>query len=1508
MEASTLKCIVLGCQWTYKCSFERHPKESLRLIELHMEHTHRQQAPVACARDLVEHVPPSIDIGVDQEKWIDFQSQWHQYCKGSEIPQHIQSLQLLNCASSTLGTMLLKDNPHITSCSVETVLERLRTLAVTPMAENSKADLAQIPPAESSKIQCPVCKGSFRKFNGRNFRAFLCCLNCFRRSNKRFSRRHPKLMAISKSDSQLGMALQHQSANYGLTAQLSSTEHDNHTDQRRYHRRAHPRVTIRLRPVGSGKCAAAGKCVESGKCVKTGRCAALGKYITVSGVADTGAQTNIWGIAEFLSSGLDESILHKTPLSVYAANREPLNIVGGFLAELEGDTPEHDQVSCQTMIYISRSVTGLFVSFDTLIRLRVVSDQFPVIGDHSRTGVSSISSDVILGSVTARSILSGCSNQQKGTLNCDCPQRSAVPLRPRCLPYKPVPENNLKMKEWLLQHFKSSTFNTCPHRPLQEMAGPPISIHISQSAEPRVNNTPSTVALHWQEQVKADIKRDEALGILERVPYDVPVTWCHRMVVTRKHNGSPRRTVDLSPLNKFCKRETHGSESPYHLARRVPPNNWKTVTDAWNGYHSVPLRESDRHLTTFITPFGRWRYTRAPQGFLSSGDGYNRRFAAVLEDFPRKERCVDDTIHYDQDLEKHWWRTIDFLIKVGQSGIVLNPEKFQFAQKAVNFAGFRITDETVEPLPKYLRAIELFPKPKTTTDIKSWFGLVNQVSSYAQLRDLMSPFREFLSPKKKFTWNSELDNAFEKSKDTIVNLIKKGVQIFDTKKPTCLRPDWSQKGIGYFLLQKHCKCSNELPGCCGEGWKTTLAGSRFLSGTESRYAAIEGEALAIAWGLEQTKYFTQGCDDLLVVTDHKPLVKVFGDRTLDEITNTRLFRLKQRTLQWKFRTAYLPGKTNAAADATSRYPSPTLELSLLTIDDVAEQLMAAAISNEAADVTTLSWDTIVRETEQDPVLVQLKQAIIGSFQGEYPLVSEYRRYSESLFIQDGAIMYQDRVIIPTVLRQIVLDSLHAAHQGASSMQARAQGIVFWPGMTRDINLKRDQCIECHRNAPSQAALPSEPPEPPTVPFQKIYADFFDFGGRHYLVAGDRLSGFAEVFFTPTGTAQSGARGLIACLRKWFKTFGVPEQLSSDGGPEFVADTTKNFLQKWGVQHRKSSAYHAKSNGRAEVAVKTVKRLMRTNVGPTGNLDTDRFLRAMLQLRNTPDPDCGVSPAEIVFGRPLRDNLLFAAYIKRSSYSRRWQEAWSAKENALRARFIRTSEILNEHARDLPPLVPGDSCFLQNQTGNFKKKWHHTGVVMEALPHDQYVVKVDGSGRLTTRNRQFLRRYTPSYTNIKVGTRGNYPFQPPLVLGEGKSPPVMDMKDQSIQRDGTAGVSLDMDMSSQPREETLQEPSGQDPHILLSSPHEIPCLTPYKSHPQQSSPLLPVSQRSSPRGPQPRQSSSPCGPGTRQSSPRGPQTRQSSLPLVTHRTLTPTLERAPLAMRQLRDFNKRGLKE
>ena len=90
--------------------------------------------------------------------------------------------------------------------------------------------------------------------------------------------------------------------------------------------------------------------------------------------------------------------------------------------------------------------------------------------------------------------------------------------------------------------------------------------------------------------------------------------------------------------------------------------------------------------------------------------------------------------------------------------------------------------------------------------------------------------------------------------------------------------------------------------------------------------------------------------------------------------------------------------------------------------------------------------------------------------------------------------------------------------------------------------------------------------------------------------------------------------MIACLRRVFVTFGIADELSSDGGPEFTATATHKFLKNWSVHHRFSSVAFSNSNCRAEIGVKTVKRLITNNTGSNGELNTDALQRAKLQYR------------------------------------------------------------------------------------------------------------------------------------------------------------------------------------------------------------------------------------------------------------------------------------------------------
>jgi len=123
------------------------------------------------------------------------------------------------------------------------------------------------------------------------------------------------------------------------------------------------------------------------------------------------------------------------------------------------------------------------------------------------------------------------------------------------------------------------------------MNGPLLKLMVDPDTEPVAVHTPVPVPIYWQKQVKAGLDRDVRLGVIEPVPIGESVTWCHRMVVCAKKDGSPRRTVDLQPLNAHALCETHHTQSPFHQARSAPKGKKKTVCDAWNGYTTSHLEK-----------------------------------------------------------------------------------------------------------------------------------------------------------------------------------------------------------------------------------------------------------------------------------------------------------------------------------------------------------------------------------------------------------------------------------------------------------------------------------------------------------------------------------------------------------------------------------------------------------------------------------------------------------------------------------------------------------------------------------------------------------------------------------------------------------------------------------------------------------------------------------------------------------------------------------------------------
>ena len=708
---------------------------------------------------------------------------------------------------------------------------------------------------------------------------------------------------------------------------------------------------------------------------------------SINAYADTGAQTCASGPDILRILNIDEKYLIPTSHKIVGVTQSRMDIMGVLLLEIAAKGRFSNQV-----VYISNNIQGFFLSEQSQIDLGIVPSTFPTADTFP----------------SEKSVHAACSSE-RATCNemasCGCPKRTIPPPKPSQLPFPPTPENRAKFESWLFDYYGSSAFNTCEHQPLPKMTGKPLDIHFRPDSKPKAFHCPIPVPHHWKEQVKANLDRDVRLGIIEPVPPGTPTVWCSKMVVVPKKDGTPRRTVDLQHLNNATFRETHHTPSPFNQASVVPPHTKKTVLDAWNGYHSLALSPNASDATTFITEWGRYRYLSSPQGFHAAGDAYTRSFDDITVDFRQKAKCIDDSLLWDSSLEEAFWHTVDYITQCNKNGIIFNPTKFHFAMDEVDFAGFTITSTGIKPMQQILTAISNFPTPTDITGARSWFGLVNQVAYAFSMAEEMLPYRDLLKRGAKWYWDDTLNNLFEKSKRVIVKLVEKGVCSFQIGRPTCLATDWSKDGVGFVLLQKFCKCAmDKAPYCCSDGWHLIFAGSRFTSDAESRYAPVEGEALAVVNALEKCRMFVLGCSDLLVVVDHKPLVKILGDRSLEDIKNPRLFNLKEKTLMFKYAIKHVPGTWHLGPDACSRYPatstSPVAQMSSilpllqepitshdvessLELDLQVESAVLAAMSGsgytDGIDIRAITLDRVKEVAANDDEIQGLIKTILDEF-------------------------------------------------------------------------------------------------------------------------------------------------------------------------------------------------------------------------------------------------------------------------------------------------------------------------------------------------------------------------------------------------------------------------------------------------------------------------------------------------------------------------------------------------
>ena len=171
------------------------------------------------------------------------------------------------------------------------------------------------------------------------------------------------------------------------------------------------------------------------------------RHVPVEAIADTGAQSNVWGLDDFQKAGFTLNDLQPTSMKIRAANSNPMVVEGHFIGVFKGMSPADEEIACRAIVYVSSSVRGFYLSCKTMRDLLIIDNEFPTIGgcNSSTTRTPTSMPNQSNPCTNVRALTAGCESPHEDLVTCGCPQRTMVPERPTSLPFEPIPENNLKM-------------------------------------------------------------------------------------------------------------------------------------------------------------------------------------------------------------------------------------------------------------------------------------------------------------------------------------------------------------------------------------------------------------------------------------------------------------------------------------------------------------------------------------------------------------------------------------------------------------------------------------------------------------------------------------------------------------------------------------------------------------------------------------------------------------------------------------------------------------------------------------------------------------------------------------------------------------------------------------------------------------------------------------------------------------------------------------------------------
>ncbi|XP_062557174.1 uncharacterized protein K02A2.6-like [Armigeres subalbatus] len=691
-----------------------------------------------------------------------------------------------------------------------------------------------------------------------------------------------------------------------------------------------------------------------------------------------------------------------------------------------------------------------------------------------------------------------------------------------------------------------------------------------------------------------------------------PSDWISPMVVVPKGSDDIRLCINMRYPNQAIQREHYPLPIIDNLLNKLKGAVVFSKLDITSAYYHVELHPESREITTFMTSKGLMRFKRLMFGINCAPEIFQRIMCEMLADIEGVIVYIDDVVVWGATLAEHNERLQKVLAVLEKNHALLNKDKCVFEVQELEILGFKISGDGISPTDDKVAAIRNFRLPESKEEVRSFLGLLNFMGQFIpHLSSRTEALRSFIRGEVE-SFGADQEKAFDDLRHELASTVHR-LGFFDPKDLTELYVDASAVGLGAVLTQRDSKNQPRIISFASKG----------LTKTERVYPQTQREALAVVWAVEKFYSYLFGIH-FTVFTDHKTLEYIFGGKHQEgKRACSRAEAWALRLQPYDFTVVHVPGSENIS-DIFSRL----CHQSDAPFDESSEHYVCE-IGDELSAITL---DEIKKETNLDDELKEVVQAI--ETQEWPPHLFAYQAFARELGVLNGVVVREDRIILPSKLRQKALDIAHRGHPGVVTMKRNLREKVWWPYMDRGVENHVQECAGCASVSQQGPPEPMIRKEMPDRAWQDLALDFFSAKEcATFLVVVDYYSRFLTVIEMKTTNASK----TIEALERIFREHTYPESVRTDNGPPFASEEFTNYCIRKNIRLVRAIPYWPQMNGLVERQNQGILRALR--IARSLKEDWRKAVDEYVYAYNTsPHSVTGKSPMELLTGRPVKDLL------------------------------------------------------------------------------------------------------------------------------------------------------------------------------------------------------------------------------------------------------------------------------